>query len=86
MATIKKICKEPSPSTMNDLINYPCFAVLRRKVLSYEEESEGQLTVQYLMDVSAMLALISSVRECDIERHMEVEYEMVSLALTVHSE
>eukprot|EP00795_Rhopilema_esculentum_P005340 gene5340-512_t len=55
MATIEKLRKEPSPSTMNDLIYHPSFAVLCQNVLCYEEESEGHLTVQYLKDVSSTL-------------------------------
>ncbi|MAG85790.1 MAG: hypothetical protein CMB97_00015 [Flavobacteriaceae bacterium] len=58
----------------------PQFCTLKQHVLDHEKGSDGELTVSYLRDVSALLALVSAVRECDIDRHLEAEREMVSLA------
>ncbi len=80
MSAVTALHKEPSPSTMNTLMNLPEFAVLCERILYHKDGSDGQFTVQYLKDVSVMLALISSVRECDIERHLEAEREMISLS------
>ena len=38
-----------------------------------EKGSECLLTVAYLKDVSALLALVSTVREGDFERHLQSE-------------
>ncbi len=62
-------------------MNLPEFAVLCERILYHKDGSDGQFTVQYLKDVSVMLALILSVRECDKERHL-AEREMISLSFS----
>ena len=42
-------------------------------ILRCKERSDGELTVEYIKDVSVLLALVSAVREGCIERHLQVE-------------
>ena len=41
--------------------------------------SDGELTVTYLKDVSLMLSLVGTVRECDIEKHLQAERKLLGL-------
>ena len=45
-----------------------------QSVLTFEEGSNGELTVNYLKDVSLLLSLVFAVRECNIEKHLHVEH------------
>ena len=39
------------------------------------------MTVSYLQDVSVLLSLVSAVRECNLEEHLQAERKLVDLAL-----
>ena len=43
----------------------------------YKQFSEGSMTIEYLKDLSSMLAMVSAVREGCLERHLEEEREMI---------
>ena len=53
---------------------------LQVDILQYKERSDGNLTVEYLKDVSTLLALVSAVREGCIERHLQAEKKLIHLA------
>ena len=42
------------------------FADIVARVLTFEKDSDGEFKVKYLNDVSALLSLVSAVRECNI--------------------
>ena len=52
----------------------PQFEDIVQRVLTFEEGSNGELTVNYLKDVSLLLSLVFAVRECNIEKHLHVEH------------
>lgn len=68
--------KNPSASSINDVMMLPQFNQLQQQILLYDKGSDGEMTVAYLRDGSAMLSLVSAVRECDIDRYLEAEREM----------
>ena len=39
-------------------------------VLTFEKGSDGELTINYLKDVSFLLPLVSAVHECNVEQHL----------------
>ena len=58
---------------LDHLILNPEFERLCTELISSIGGIETEMTIEYLKDVSAMLALISSVRENQIERHLQAE-------------
>ena len=50
------------------------------RVLIFEKGSDVELTVNYLKDVSLLLSLVSVLRECNIEQHLQTEMNMIYLA------
>ena len=50
-------------------------------ILSFKDGTEGNSTIMYLKDVSTMLAMLFSVREGNLCRHIEAEREMPHLPL-----
>ena len=63
----------PSPKELNLLMSNPEFERLCTDLMSSNSGTECKMMIEYLKDVSAMLALISSVRENHIERHLQAE-------------
>ena len=59
------------------------FTNLVKELLSYKKQTESHISVLYLKDVSSMLALVSAVRESNIERHMEAERVMTNQAFAL---
>ena len=51
-----------------------------KRVLYFEKGSNGELTINFLKDVSFLLSLVSAVRECNIEQHFLVERNVAYLA------
>ena len=69
---ISTLRKEPNPENLRSLMEQKEFQVLRKELLA-TTGTESLMIVEYLKDVSCLLALISSVREKSIERHMQAE-------------
>ena len=51
-----------------------------KRVLTFEKGSDGELTINYLKNVSFLLSLVSAVRECNIEQHFLAERNVIYLA------
>ncbi len=43
-----------------------------------QDNSEGSMTIAYLRDDSCMLAMVSAVREGNIEQHLQSERDVVN--------
>ena len=61
------------------VIDATSFKTLVGKLLHYVLDTERAMTVACLKDVSSLLAMISAVRECDLERHLQSERDMLKL-------
>ena len=48
-----------------------------RDILQHDKNCDGELTITYLRDVSSMLALVSAVRDMNIERCLQVERKLI---------
>ena len=71
-APIGKFRVDRSPAPAESVIAYPNFCNIRSAITA----TSGTLScmfVNYLKDVSALLAMIRSVRECNIEMNLEAE-------------
>ena len=53
------------------------FENIVRHVLTFEKGSDGELTINYLKDISFLLSLVSVVRECNIEQHLLAERNVI---------
>ena len=77
LKALQQLKSEPNPAHLNRVMKNANFTKLYRRVISPGQGSECQMTVAYLQDVSALLALVSAVREGDLERHLQAEREML---------
>lgn len=68
---------EPNRAHQSRVMQKKDFKKLYRRASSLGKGSECQITVAYLQDVSALLALVSAAREDYLERHVQAEREMV---------
>ena len=78
-SNLVKLRKTPSPLTLENVLKSKSFDMLVTDILQYKERSDGNLTVEYLKDVSTLLALVSAVREGCIERHLQPSSKLFSL-------
>ena len=72
--------KSPSPVSLKQVVNSQNYGKLVTNILRCKERSDGELTVEYIKDVSILLALVSAVREGCIERHLQAERKLIHLA------
>ena len=71
--SLEEFCKNPCHQTLDQVRESRGFTNLVKELLSYKKQTKSHISVLYLKDVSSMLALVSAVRESNIERHMEAE-------------
>eukprot|EP00794_Sanderia_malayensis_P016352 gene16352-17996_t len=67
---------KPSSETLAAVIQQPEFKILLVNLL-HTTGTQSKMIVEYIRDVSAMLCLISSVREHSIERHLAAERALI---------
>lgn len=63
----------PTHLELDRLLSNPQFERLCTDLMSSAGGTEAEIMIEYLKDVSTMLAFISSVREKHIERHLQAE-------------
>ena len=78
--TLRSLRCEPSPDKLHEVMHLPQFEDIVECVLTLEKRSDGELTVNCWKDVSSLLSLVSAVRECNIEQHLQAERNMIYLA------
>ena len=52
--------------TLRNAMQLPQFEDIVEIVLNFEKVSDGELTVNYLKNISLLLSLVSTVRECNV--------------------
>eukprot|EP00112_Aurelia_sp_Birch-Aquarium-sp1_P023401 Seg6964.2 transcript_id=Seg6964.2/GoldUCD/mRNA.D3Y31 product="hypothetical protein" protein_id=Seg6964.2/GoldUCD/D3Y31 len=73
LSSLVALRKDPSPCTVEKVIESPGFNILLSDLAQADNFTEASMTLAYLKDVSSMLAMISAVREGNIERHLQSE-------------
>ena len=73
---LKDLRVNPSPGTVQLVVLNDSFTSFVSTILSVKGYQDG-MVVSFLRDVSSLLALVSSVREGDIERHLQSERYMI---------
>ena len=56
------------------------FEDIVERALTFEKGSDVELRVNYLKDVSLLLSLVSAVRECNIQQHLQAKRNIIYLA------
>eukprot|EP00794_Sanderia_malayensis_P005788 gene5788-6486_t len=64
---------EPSAAALQLVTEDTCFQMLCKSLLKAEPGAQSQMMIEYLKDVSAMLALVRSVQEKSIDLHLAAE-------------
>ena len=72
-----KLKSDPSSQNLDEILHNPEFESLSEEILKTTEGTESEMTIAYLKDVSSMLALVSAVRDNNLELHLQAEREMV---------
>ena len=70
---MRQLWFNPTPETLQNLIQLQEFNDIVSGVLQYEKGSDAELTVDYVKVVSLMLSLVAAVRGSDIEKHLQAE-------------
>ena len=71
-ALIGKLRVDPSPALPESVMAHPNFCNVRSAITAMPG-TLSSMFVNYLKNVSALLAMIRFVRECNIEMHLEAE-------------
>lgn len=87
LSTVEKTLKEnlislrkcPSPTTLANVMATQSFKDMVDLLLQDVEGTEKKLTIAYLKDVSALLSMVTAVRESNIELHLQAERNMIPL-------
>ena len=80
---MKGLRKDPSPLSLSKVLQLPQIEELFQSLIKYKDGSDGEFTVAYLKVVNIMMYLVSAVRECNIEQHLQAEREMITLAFAL---
>ena len=63
LSMLVKLRTDPSSDVVSRILNLDTFNDLVTQILTYEYGTEEHLSIEYLKDVSCMLAMVSAVRE-----------------------
>ena len=75
---LKKFRRSPSSDVIEQILGMEEFSQFSSMFMSTTGYL-SQMTMQYLKDISMMLAIVSAVREGDIFKHLQAEREMLKL-------
>ena len=68
---------DPTPENLDQLMRLDLFNFLCDEMIT-TSDTQSKIIVEYIHDVSALLTLISSVREFSFERHLQAERNLLS--------
>ena len=77
LTALVELRKNPSPDAADKILSLEPFDNIVKSVLAFEEGTLSHFTVEYIKDTSSMLAMVSAVREGNLERHLQSEREML---------
>ena len=75
---LKDLRLNPSPEKLQQAMSLPAFDELHSRITSVDGY-QGKITMAFLHDISALLSLVSAVRENKFEHHLAAERQMVPL-------
>ena len=71
---------EPFSDKLHEVMQLPHFEDIVERVLTFQKGTDGELTVNYLKDVSVLLSLVSALCECNIEQLLQAGKNRIYLA------
>ena len=69
--------RKPSRENLQTVVDNQHFQILCQNILEGQTGTESKMTIRYLKDVSSLLALVSAVRQENLDRHLQAEMEML---------
>ena len=72
----KELRRQPSNETLHAITGMDAFKTLENDIMKVTG-TQSKMTIQYLKDVSNLLAMVSAVRESNIEKHLQAERQML---------
>ena len=76
LKNLKELRGQPSTAALHAVTCMESFKVLKNDIMAVTG-TQSKMTIQYLKDVSNLLALVSAVRENNIEKHLQAERQML---------
>ena len=73
--------RKPTVENLNLTLSNNEFQNFLRKILNSFDGTESKMTVCFLRDVSTLLAMVSTVRQKNLEQHLQAEREMIKYCL-----
>ena len=73
--------RKPTVENLNLTLSNNEFQNFLRKILNNFDGTESKMTVCFLRDVSTLLAMVSTVRQKNLEQHLQAEREMIKYCL-----
>ncbi len=73
LESLKLLRWNPSFESLDRIVGMEAFKTLFSKLTDASEDTENQMTVSFLKDVSSLLMLVSAARERDLERRLAAE-------------
>ena len=73
--------RKPTVENLNLTLSNNEFQNFLRKILNNFHGTELKITVCFLRDVSTLLAMVSTVRQKNLEQHLQAEREMIKYCL-----
>ena len=73
--------RKPTVENLNLTLSNNEFQNFLRKILNNFDGTESNMTVCFLRDVSTLLAMVSTVRQKNLEQHLQAEREMIKYCL-----
>ena len=79
MEALVDLRRNTNSTNLKEVLNMDAFNNLFIQITEFEDFSEGHFTIEFLKDVSSLLAMLSAVRESTFERQLQSERNMLSL-------
>ena len=76
LKNLKELRRQPSTAALHAVTCMESFKVLKNDIMAVTG-TQSKMTIQYLKDVSNLLALVSAVGENNIEKHLQAERQML---------
>ena len=72
-----KLKSNPSARLLESIVIHPTFQNLFDDIMQDNGGTDNEMSIEYLKDVSSMLAMVAAVRDNNIELHLQAERQMI---------
>ena len=72
-----KLKTDPCNINVDSILESEEFEELYKKIMHDMDGTESKMTIEYIKDVSSLLALVAAVRDSNFELHLQAEREII---------